>query len=34
LKKSLTHTIKAGEYKRSFTLARNGHIVRLPVVAP
>lgn len=30
--KSVTHTIKRGEYKESFTLSRNGLISMLPVV--
>lgn len=30
--KSVTHNIKRGEYKQSFTLARNGLISTLPVV--
>ena len=30
--KSVTHTIKRGEYKQSFTLARNGLISTLPRV--
>ncbi len=32
--KSVTHNIKAGEYKQSFTLARNGLISITPVVVP
>jgi hypothetical protein len=32
--KSVTHNIKAGEYKQSFTLARNGLIPLAPVVLP
>ena len=30
--KSVTHDIKRGEYKQSFTLARNGLISTLPTV--
>ena len=30
--KSVTHTIRQGEYKQSFTLARNGLISTLPTV--
>jgi len=32
--KSVTHAIKSGEYKQSFTLARNGLIPLTPVVVP
>lgn len=32
--KSVTHTIKPGEYKQSFSLARNGLISITPVVVP
>jgi hypothetical protein len=32
--KSVTHSIKAGEYKQSFSLARNGLISLTPVVVP
>ncbi len=32
--KSVTHNIKSGEYKQSFTLARNGLISLTPAVAP
>jgi hypothetical protein len=32
--KSVTHNIKAGEYKQNFTLARNGLISITPVVVP
>ncbi len=32
--KSVTHNIKPGEYKQSFTLARNGLISITPVVVP
>jgi len=32
--KIVTHNIKAGEYKQSFTLARNGLIPLVPVVVP
>lgn len=31
---SVTHTIKAGEYKQSFTLSRDGLIANTPVVMP
>ena len=30
--KSVTHSIKRGEYKQSFTLVRNGLISTLPAV--
>jgi hypothetical protein len=30
--KSVTHDIKRGEYKQSFTLARNGLVSTLPTV--
>jgi hypothetical protein len=30
--KSVTHQMKRGEYKQSFTLARNGLVSTLPVV--
>jgi hypothetical protein len=32
--KSVTHKIKAGEYKQSFSLSRNGLISTVPVVIP
>ncbi len=32
--KSVTHTIKRGEYKQSFRLSRNGLISTIPVVTP
>ena len=32
--KSVTHSIKPGEYKQSFQLARNGLISLLPAVVP
>jgi hypothetical protein len=32
--KSVTHNIKPGEYKQSFTLARNGLVSLTPVVVP
>ena len=32
--KSVTHSIKPGEYKQSFTLARNGLVSITPVVFP
>ncbi len=32
--KEVTHTIKLGEYKQSFTLSRDGHGPRLPGVLP
>src|SRR5262249_20345394 len=32
--KSVTHDLKRGEYKQSFTLGRDGLIAQTPVVAP
>jgi len=31
---SVTHNIKSGEYKQSFTLSRDGLITQTPVVGP